>query len=198
MVDTIAAGYLAALGLTGLVAFRDAPKRLWAALREERTSRDRLYHTANLASVLVIAAWLAALALGLDRAVLPEASWRVTARLLPMYASWLGFAYGLRARWMLGGAFAPTAATPPGGDVVEEGPYARLRHPFYLALLGAMAAGVLALDSLATLIALLALAPVVHVIAAREEAHLAEELGGAYEAYRERVPRWVPRLGRGP
>lgn len=41
-------------------------------------------------------------------------------------------------------------------------------------------------------LALAATAPLVHAIAVLEEAHLEAELGEAYRAYLERVPRWVP------
>jgi len=77
--------------------------------------------------------------------------------------------------------------------VVEAGPFAHVRHPFYVGLLVALIAGSIALDSTTTLIVAIAMVPLVGTIARLEEAHLVDSLGEAYESYRERVPAWLPR-----
>lgn len=193
--DVITWTYLGALALVGLVAFRDAPQRLRDAVAEGRLLDDRVYHVVNVLSVLVLLAWLVCVVLGLDARWLPEASWRSPARLGGLYLAWLGFAVSVAARLTLAGAFAPSAAVPADGTVVDRGPYALVRHPFYLGLLVGMVGGTVALDSLATVVALALTLPLVHVIAIKEEAQLVRELGEPYERYRDRVPRWIPWVG---
>lgn len=183
---------LAVLG-AGLVAFHDAPLRWLQAHREGRVRQDVVYHVVNAVSILIAVAWLAALGTGVDR--------RLPVRVGPGEPlGWLGLGLGLSgiglalwARFAMGSAFAPTASLPPDERVVEEGPFAHLRHPFYAGMLIALAGGALVLDSLATLACLVALLPLVEILARREEAHLEEALGEAYRDYRERVPRWLPR-----
>lgn len=191
--DALAWTYgLAALALA-LAAFHDAPLRWVRAHREGRVLEDRAYHAVNAVSILVVAAWLAALLAGLDHPLPGELGSRAAIRGLGLAIGLAGFGLALWARLAMGRAFAPTAAVPPEEQVVEEGPFARVRHPFYLGMLLALAGGALVLDSLATLACLAALIPLVEVLARHEETHLADELGEAYRAYRERVPRWLPR-----
>lgn len=194
MVDPLEIGYLAAAGLVALASFHDAPARLIEAHREGRVFDDAGYHAANVVSVLVVLAWLAAVLLGLDRPLpggpLGGTPWRA----LGLGLAGAGFALGVWARVSLGSAFAPTAAVPPDERIVDIGPYEHLRHPFYVGLLLSLAGGVLVLDSVATLACLIALVPLVRAIAVLEERHLREEVGRAYEDYRARVPRWFPRL----
>lgn len=192
MTDAITWTYLGALVLMGLVAFRDAPQRLRDAIAEGRLLEDRVYHAVNGLSVLVILAWLACIVLGLDARWLPEAPWRSLVRLGGLYLAWLGFGVSIAARLTLSGAFAPTAAVPADRTVVDRGPYGLVRHPFYLGLLVGMAGGTVALDSLATVVALALTVPLVQVIVLKEEGQLVRELGEPYERYRQRVPRWVP------
>lgn len=193
MADALAWVYGAAALVLALVAFHDAPLRWLRAQREGRVLEDPRYHAANAVSILVVAAWLAALLTGVDRPLPAELGSRPWVRGLGLGLGLAGFALALWARLALGPSFAPTAAVPPEGRVVEAGPFAHVRHPFYVGMLSAMAGGGLVLDSQATLAALLALLPLVAVLARREEAHLVAELGEAYRAYRERVPRWLPR-----
>lgn len=194
VVGLLEIGYLAAAGLVALASFHDAPGRLIEAHREGRVLEDVGYHAANLASVLVVAGWLLAILLGVDRRLPGEVFAGPTGRGVGLVLAGAGFALGVWARVSLGTAFAPTAAVPPDERIVDAGPYEHLRHPFYVGLLLALAGGVLVLSSLATLICLVALLPLVRAIAVLEERHLAEEVGRAYEDYRARVPRWLPRL----
>lgn len=195
MADVITWTYLGALALVGLVAFRDAPQRLRGAVDEGRLLEDPVYHGVNGLSVFVILAWLACVVLGFDARWLPDSPWRSPARLGGLYLSWLGFGVSIAARVTLSGAFAPTAAVPADGTVVDRGPYGLVRHPFYLGLLIGMVGGTVALDSLATVVALGLTVPLVHAIAVKEEGQLVRELGEPYERYRERVPRWIPWIG---
>lgn len=194
MVDALRVGYAVAAGLVALAAFHDAPGRLRRAHEEGRVLEGVGYHAANAASILLVAAWLTVLVLGWDRSL----PWALPARAL---LRWCGFGVALAgfglaawARRALGSAFVPTAAVPADERIVDVGPYAHVRHPFYVGLVLALAGGVLALDSLATLVCLVAMVLLVRAIAVREERHLVEEIGVAYEDYTARVPRWLPRL----
>lgn len=195
VVGPVEIAYLAGAALVALVAFRDAPARMLEAYREDRVLDDAVYHAANAGSVLVVSAWLVAVLTGLDRPL--SATVAPVSRLawpgLVLAAG--GFALALWARTSLGAAFAPAAVVPADERVVDAGPYGHVRHPFYVGLTAALAGGVLALDSWATLASLVLLWPLVRAVAVLEEAHLADELGAVYEDYRARVPRWVPRLG---
>jgi protein-S-isoprenylcysteine O-methyltransferase Ste14 len=85
------------------------------------------------------------------------------------------------------------AGTEPG-KLLSEGIYARIRHPRYTA--GWL--GLLALACFTNYLAiyglLIAYLPVIYAITVLEERELAERFGAAYQRYRERVPRFVPRL----
>jgi protein-S-isoprenylcysteine O-methyltransferase Ste14 len=194
-VDALDLAYLVLLAATVAWAFRDAPGRLASAVREDRVLDRWTYHAVNAASVLVLAGWAVLAAVGVDAPLLGDAALGTPVRALGLAAAGAGFGLSAWARAALGSAFAPTAAVPPEGCVVDHGPYAHVRHPFYVGLLLALAGGVLALDSRATAAALATTVPLVRAIAVLEEEHIADELGEAYEAYAERVPRWVPRLG---
>lgn len=81
-----------------------------------------------------------------------------------------------------------------GGTLLSEGIYARIRHPRYVEVaLGTLAYAAFANYAGAWIVAL-ATVPVLHLIVLLEERELVERFGKEYERYRERVPRYVPRL----
>ena len=81
--------------------------------------------------------------------------------------------------------------------MVDSGPYARVRHPIITSFF-ALALGVLLINP-----ALTSLGAAVYAFwdflraAAQEESALSREVPG-YAAYRQRVPRFLPRLSRRP
>ena len=99
--------------------------------------------------------------------------------------------------WAVGYAGASTRARTLGAarDLVTTGPYRYVRNPLYLGnfLLGL---GVCLVSNVYWLIAVLIIGyfcqylPIIAV----EEVYLIESCGSVYQAYRERVPRFVPQV----
>ena len=81
-----------------------------------------------------------------------------------------------------------------GHRLVTTGPYALVRHPMYL---GGILSGLGAVLTYRTwtMVLVLAQLPLYLVQARREDEALAQEFGEAWEAYRRRVPGWLPRSG---
>ncbi|HEU4395139.1 MAG TPA: isoprenylcysteine carboxylmethyltransferase family protein [Planctomycetota bacterium] len=83
--------------------------------------------------------------------------------------------------------------------LVTTGPYAWTRNPIYVANLTSFA-GFVILCELPWFAALsvLALGAAYHAIALYEEGVLSDAFGAEYDAYRARVPMWLPRQPRSP
>jgi protein-S-isoprenylcysteine O-methyltransferase Ste14 len=76
-------------------------------------------------------------------------------------------------------------------ELRTSGPYALLRHPMYLGVL--LAGGGAFLIFRTWTMAFYAISSLVVIArACREETALAEKFGAAWEAYRDRVPGWLP------
>lgn len=76
--------------------------------------------------------------------------------------------------------------------LITSGPYRIVRHPMYLGLFLA-AAGAFLVYRTWTTVFVIAVLPGAVVKARREERLLAEEFGESFQAYRRRVPGWLPR-----
>ena len=85
-----------------------------------------------------------------------------------------------------------TAMPRPRDDasLVQDGIYARVRHPMYAGIVGLGLGWALVTLSLPALVAALVLAPVLDLKARREERWLAERYAG-YPAYRSRTHRFI-------
>ena len=83
--------------------------------------------------------------------------------------------------------------------LVIQGPYRYTRNPMYVALLCALL-GWLLLYQTAVLAAYAVgfVASVYLFVIGYEEPHLRRLFGAEYDAYRSRVPRWLPRIPRRP
>lgn len=83
--------------------------------------------------------------------------------------------------------------------LATSGPYRRVRNPVYLGTV-LLCAGAVLTTGRWWLVGLTVgwCAAVYAVVVRFEEAHLAAKFGDAYRAYRERVPRWLPRPASGP
>jgi protein-S-isoprenylcysteine O-methyltransferase Ste14 len=83
------------------------------------------------------------------------------------------------------------------GRLVTTGPYARVRHPQYVAFVLIMLGFLLQWPTLITLVMFPVLVVMYARLARGEEQELLTRFGDAYRAYAREVPAFVPRLGRG-
>jgi protein-S-isoprenylcysteine O-methyltransferase Ste14 len=79
----------------------------------------------------------------------------------------------------------------------KPGRLARVRHPRYVAVMLAFVAWSLFANYQAVYALLVLSVPVINLVAILEERELVDRFGEAYVRYRERVPRFIPRLGQG-
>ncbi|WP_439477228.1 methyltransferase family protein [Brevundimonas sp.] len=87
-----------------------------------------------------------------------------------------------------------TAVEPwkPSTFLINEGPYRFSRNPIYVGFAVTYAGLTIAMDSALALFLLLpCLAVVDQFVIQREERYLAAKFGAAYDAYRQKVRRWL-------
>lgn len=78
-------------------------------------------------------------------------------------------------------------------EVVQSGPYSMCRHPLYLfSTIAVTGFGVLLGSAILTILLGTVTYAVLRMTAAREEAHLREAFGPAYDLYAARVPAIIP------
>jgi len=118
----------------------------------------------------------------------------------PDWLRWVGFALGLAslglwtwAQVALGKEWSPQLQLREEHLLVTAGPYARIRHPIYTAMIGygiglvlVTANWVFAAFAALVIAGLLARAP-------KEEQMMIEEFGEQYEAYMQRAGRFFPK-----
>ena len=81
--------------------------------------------------------------------------------------------------------------------LVEGGPFARVRNPIMAAELAVIWAEAFYFASFGIVVYAAAMSLTAHLMVVYiEEPELRERFGESYKTYCERVPRWVPRLGR--
>ncbi|MYA57459.1 isoprenylcysteine carboxylmethyltransferase family protein [Candidatus Poribacteria bacterium] len=99
--------------------------------------------------------------------------------------------------WAVGYAGASTRARTLGAarDLVTTGPYSYVRNPLYLGNF-LLSLGVCFVVNVYWLVAVLVVGYFLQYlpIIAVEESYLMESCGPAYQAYRDRVPRFIPKL----
>ena len=118
----------------------------------------------------------------------------------PDWLRWAGFALGLAslALWIwtqvaLGKQWSPQLQLRQEHHVITSGPYARIRHPLYTAMIGyGTALALVSANWVFILFAILAIAGMAARVP-REEKMMIEEFGEEYIAYMQRTGRFFPR-----
>ncbi len=125
------------------------------------------------------------------RTALPGPSWLAVA--VGLGIAWTGMALRAWSVRTLGEFFTVDVTVTEKQNVVDRGPYARVRHPSYTGMLMATFGFGIALGSWLSAAAALLLPLAAIVIRIRyEEAMLRRELGAPYAAYAARTDRLVP------
>ena len=122
---------------------------------------------------------------------------------LPDWLRWAGIALGVVSfgfyGWSqatLGKAWSPhLQKMRQEHALVTSGPYARIRHPIYLALLGFLTGIVLLTADWFFITLLVVSLAVLALHIPKEEQMMIEDFGEEYEAYMARTGRLFPRLG---
>lgn len=131
------------------------------------------------------------------RSAHPDPAWG------PGPARWLGvgFVVGGTALllWSAWGFSTSGRGTPAPHDppkiLVRGGPYRVVRNPMYLAVVSIVIGQAVWFGSVALAVYAVGLVLVFHgVVVTFEEPILERKFGSGYEAYRETVPRWLPRI----
>jgi len=87
----------------------------------------------------------------------------------------------------------PELARDEPGTLLTEGPYAVIRHPRYVEVLVGVLGYALVANYVGGYVLVALSVPALHLVVVLEERELAARFGTAYEAYRARVPRYIPR-----
>jgi len=128
---------------------------------------------------------------------------RVLSIPLPPWLRWAGFVLGLASlvwwvwtQYALGAYWSAQLQLRADHRLVTTGPYARVRHPLYTAMLGIAAAFALVTAhwvfvafGILSIVGLFSRVP-------REEQMMLDEFGSEYAAYMQRTGRFFPRFSR--
>ena len=109
-------------------------------------------------------------------------------------ASYVFFGYGF---YLLSSAWNVLYHAQRGNALATTGPYARIRHPQYVAFVLILLGFLLQWPTLLTLVMFPVLLLMYGRLAITEEAEMRTQLGDAYESYVQRTPRFFPRIGQG-
>jgi protein-S-isoprenylcysteine O-methyltransferase Ste14 len=127
----------------------------------------------------------------LDRRFLPDGQGIRTVALIMVVA---GLGISVWARRHLGKFWSARVTLKQGHELIQSGPYARVRHPIYSGIALAMIGTAMFVGEWRAL-----LGAAIFVVghwqkARREEGLLASQFGPAYEEYRKRTGSLTPRL----
>jgi len=98
--------------------------------------------------------------------------------------------------WLLSSAWNVLYHARRRGALATTGPYARIRHPQYLAFVLIMLGFLFQWPTLLTLAMFPILLAMYGRLAITEEAEMRAQFGDAYESYARRTPRFFPRWGQ--
>ena len=98
---------------------------------------------------------------------------------------------------LLAAAWRPLYEAQRAGRLATTGPYARVRHPQYVAFVAVMLGFLLQWPTLLTLLMFPVLVAMYVRLARREEIEARATFGAEYGRYAQRTPAFLPRPGRG-
>jgi protein-S-isoprenylcysteine O-methyltransferase Ste14 len=102
-------------------------------------------------------------------------------------------AFFLWALIHLGREFRVQAVVGPGHQLVATGPYAVVRHPIYLSMLGLLVSNAMVVSRWeAALVGLVVYIAGTEIRVRTEDGLLARRFGETFDRYRSRVPAYVP------
>jgi len=105
--------------------------------------------------------------------------------------AFLGFGF-----YLLSSAWNVLYHAQRGHMLATSGPYARIRHPQYVAFVLILLGFLLQWPTLLTLLMFPILLVMYGRLAITEEAEMRAQFGDVFERYAERTPRFIPRLSR--
>jgi len=114
------------------------------------------------------------------------------------YGGLLLFGASVMAGWFVSGQLRDSWRVGVSEDhvtaLVTDGVYARVRNPYFVTILVMYFGLLLTRPSIVLLFSVLATAVVFHLMTMNEERHLRRLHGEAYERYKRRTGRYLPRL----
>jgi protein-S-isoprenylcysteine O-methyltransferase Ste14 len=105
----------------------------------------------------------------------------------------IGMGFNLIVRANLGKNWVPLSKTAEGQELITEGIYSKIRHPFYLSILILfLGIAVISWNLYGLLFLILALMAIIRI--RKEENELIAKFGEKYEKYKKETPMLIPRL----
>jgi protein-S-isoprenylcysteine O-methyltransferase Ste14 len=197
--------------IVGLLASVDVVLHLYLDVRKARNSRERIFREpqTNISTSALGAAAISTLLAFALTFLIPLAWYFGTGNDLflflipvidPPLFVWLVGTLLLACGIILHGwsryvrqEMASSWAMSTGHDLVQIGPYSKVRHPSYTSYFISFAGLILMLPSLVTLVLLLGY-PGYYLISLVEEKHLIQHFGEQYRNYMSRTGRFFPSL----
>jgi protein-S-isoprenylcysteine O-methyltransferase Ste14 len=104
-----------------------------------------------------------------------------------------GIAFAIWARWHLGENWSATVTLKEGHELINTGPYRRIRHPIYTGMLLAFVGTALTLGEYRALISIGIVLVAFYAKAKKEEQFLAQEFGEKFREHSRRTGMFLPR-----
>ena len=165
-----------------------------AALIQKRTVRRQstLSRLLQLALAMLVFMLLANPRLNVGLLAQPFVPENVVFSLLGLGLEIVGFAFAIWARIFLGGNWSAAVTIKKDHDLVQNGPYALVRHPIYSGALLALLGTAVVVDAICGLLAFAVAVLALRLKSHQEEAFMTERFGVEYTEYAARVKALVP------